>query len=109
MMAVAIQPRGAGIEVGTREKLFESRGFSLSDLGADYDVTADGKRFLTLIPARDNTFKPITVLLNWSRPATARWIMGTERNTAGMGTTPIRIISAGCVITRCISASGRRK
>ncbi len=72
MMAVAIQPRGAGIEVGTREKLFESRGFSLSDLGADYDVTADGKRFLTLIPARDNTFKPITVLLNWSRPGSAR-------------------------------------
>jgi hypothetical protein len=45
--------------------LFESRAFSTTELGADYDVSADGRRFLTLAPTLDNTRKPITFILNW--------------------------------------------
>ena len=36
-----------------------------NDSSPSYDVSADGKRFLFLVPDLDNTRVPFTVLLNW--------------------------------------------
>lgn len=70
LMAVSI-PREPASGVGTPEALFEAP-FSPSGTGVpypatsfQYDVTADGQRFLMRTPAADSTV-PITVVLNWT-------------------------------------------
>jgi len=40
-----------------------------TDVTPSWDVTADGRRFLFLVPESDNTLVPFTVLLNWQRPS----------------------------------------
>ena len=65
MLAAEIRPSGPGVSVGTPRQLFETKAFAITDLGADYDVSADGRRFLALSPVLDRTGKAITVALNW--------------------------------------------
>jgi len=64
LMAVDINA-GATLEPGNPRKLFST---SLDVLPAfdQYAVTADGQRFLVLVPAGDAASSPITVVLNWT-------------------------------------------
>ena len=45
LMAVEVKPSGAAFEVGSPKELFTLK-LSGAFIGFDYDVTADGKRFL---------------------------------------------------------------
>jgi len=60
-MAVKLTTTGTAFQAGVPEQLF-----ALPPNLGDWDVTADGKRFLvTVPPAQQTTQTPITVVLNW--------------------------------------------
>ncbi len=68
---IAVSPGGKTIEPGTAVPLISGRIEIGAYTGAEkphYAVTADGKRFLLVVPA-DETPRPITVILNWRPPA----------------------------------------
>jgi Tol biopolymer transport system component len=62
LVAAEVKPSGAALEVGSSKELF-----SVKLTGSfDYDVTADGNRFL--VNSRiEGEVPPITVVLNWPR------------------------------------------
>ncbi|MDQ3196598.1 MAG: hypothetical protein M3Q32_09625, partial [Pseudomonadota bacterium] len=65
MMAVGVKTNGATFEPGTPTALFKTRMLSATvQSSIDYDVTADGQRFLigTLI----GEATPVSVILNWT-------------------------------------------
>jgi len=60
-MAVDVTTTGAVFQAGVPKQLFAAP----PNVG-DWDVTADGKRFLAAVPpAQQTTLTPITVVLNW--------------------------------------------
>lgn len=63
MMVAEVDPTGPGFEVGEVRELFDAPRMPLS--GADYDVTADGQRFL-MNTVGDTAFQPITLVVNWT-------------------------------------------
>jgi dipeptidyl aminopeptidase/acylaminoacyl peptidase len=63
MMVAAVDTSGAAFRVGEVEELFDAPRMPLS--GADYDVTADGQRFL-MNTVGDSAFEPITLVVNWT-------------------------------------------
>ncbi len=60
-MAVPIGVKGETIEAGLAEPLFEV-GMAV---GHNYDVTADGRRFIVSAYTKEVLSSPITVVLNW--------------------------------------------
>ena len=73
MTAVAVkaaQPGGPKpvFELGTPEPLFDAHMAPLSNPEFNYDVTADGKRFLvdTSASATSSSAPPLTVVVNWN-------------------------------------------
>jgi eukaryotic-like serine/threonine-protein kinase len=59
-MAVDVSANGAAFQAGVPTRLFAAPG------NTDWDVTADGKRFLIVTsPQQRNTQTPLTVVLNW--------------------------------------------
>jgi Tol biopolymer transport system component len=66
LVAAPIRTNGRSIETGVPRALFSRTALHMQP-GPDYDVTADGQRFLTLDPeeGRDT----ITILLNWAHTA----------------------------------------
>jgi dipeptidyl aminopeptidase/acylaminoacyl peptidase len=65
MMAVAVKSSGATFEAGTPKALFKTRMFRERNIPAiDYDVTADGQRFLIGTLVGEAT--PVSVILNWT-------------------------------------------
>jgi hypothetical protein len=58
LMAVSVTP-GPTLTLGTPTPLFAVPA------GADYDVTADGQRFIVTVPVGDAITPPLSVLLNW--------------------------------------------
>jgi len=61
---VEVKSSGAAFEVGSAKELFALK--VRVGPGYEYDVTADGKRFL--VNSRiEGTVTPITVVLNWTR------------------------------------------
>ena len=64
LVAVEVKPSGAAFEVGSLKELFTAK--VTGALSYQYDVTADGKRFVvnSLI---EGTVPPITIVLNWPR------------------------------------------
>ena len=65
LMAVEVKPSGAALEVGSPKELFTLNRYP-GGFGFEYDVTADGKRFL--VNSRiEGEVPPITVVLNWPR------------------------------------------
>ena len=65
LTAVDLTP-GATVQIGNATPLFQMAlpSGQLAFVSADYDVTADGKRFIVNVPERaDGT--PITVVMNW--------------------------------------------
>src|SRR5579863_3331488 len=60
-MAVDVTTTGAAFQAGVPKQLF-----ALPPNVGDWDVTADGKRFLAAVPpVQQATVTPITVVLNW--------------------------------------------
>ena len=63
MMAVDISGN-AELETGRPQVLFDT-GLVVDPTNDQYDVTADGERFLVLKPLPEAESSPITVVLNW--------------------------------------------
>jgi eukaryotic-like serine/threonine-protein kinase len=62
MMSVDVNGGGAGFQMGTPEQLFRA------PTNNGWDVTGDGKRFITIVPPNQGIQTaptPITVVLNW--------------------------------------------
>jgi hypothetical protein len=64
-MAATVDGRGEAFQVGAARPLFQTR-VSGTALGAPYDVSADGQRFLVNVADEDPTPEPITVVVNWT-------------------------------------------
>lgn len=66
MMAVAVKTSGATFEQGAPKALFKTRILTHGPmlLGIQYDVTADGRRFLIGMAAGEAM--PVSVILNWT-------------------------------------------
>jgi Tol biopolymer transport system component len=62
--AASVNGKGAGFEVGAVKPLFATRIVSAG--GYQYDVSADGQRFLIDTAPEQATSSPITVVLNWT-------------------------------------------
>ena len=66
LMAVPISA-GAGLEVGSASPLFDAPLFStLNNFSHEYDVTADGQRFIVAARLTEARNTPLTVVLNWT-------------------------------------------
>jgi len=63
LMAAEVNGRGTGFEVGAVTPLFRTR---IAPTRYEYDVTADGQRFLINTLPEQTTSSPITVVLNWT-------------------------------------------
>ena len=63
LMVAAVDPSGAGFQVGEITELFDTP--RLPSGVFDYDVTADGERFL-MNTVGDSAFEPITLVVNWT-------------------------------------------
>jgi serine/threonine protein kinase len=64
LMAVEIKA-GSGFEVGVPRVLFNTQ-IKVTDPFFEYDVSADGERFLVNTVAAEERSKPITVVQNWT-------------------------------------------
>jgi Tol biopolymer transport system component/predicted Ser/Thr protein kinase len=65
MMAVEVRTEGGSFEFGVAKPLFEIRALPVASR-SQYDVSADGQRFLVNTPLEENSSRPITVVLNWT-------------------------------------------
>ena len=67
LMAVPVNTAGATFEAGAPKLLFKTRSpESGPSLGIEYDVTADGQRFLMNALVGEVKETPINVILNWT-------------------------------------------
>ena len=64
LMAASVNGKGSGFEVGGVKPLFATRIVFAG--GYQYDVSADGQRFLINTIPEQATSAPITVVLNWT-------------------------------------------
>lgn len=64
LMSVPVKT-GARIETGTPRELFQTPIANVQLNIDQYDVTADGQRFLVLAPTNNARQTPITVVVNW--------------------------------------------
>jgi Tol biopolymer transport system component len=65
MMSVNVDSSGPSLKLGLPKPLFQTRLEFESFLGRQYDVSADGKRFLLAQPLDESASVPITVIVNW--------------------------------------------
>jgi serine/threonine protein kinase/Tol biopolymer transport system component len=63
LMAVSVKSKGGKLELSAPVKLF---GGIPVVAGRNYDVSADGKRFLTFVKTDQATEEPLTLLQNWT-------------------------------------------
>jgi Tol biopolymer transport system component len=63
LVAAKVNPQADGFEVGSSESLFELR--NVLPLGAPFDVSHDGRRFLVLTQPEVSA-SPMTLVLNWT-------------------------------------------
>jgi Tol biopolymer transport system component len=64
MMSVSFDSGPASVKLGNARSLFQTRA-EFGVVPRQYDVTADGKRFLLAQPLEDSASVPITVIMNW--------------------------------------------
>ena len=68
LTSAAVSVKGAALDVGNVQPLFEVRPRPISfagDIGYGYDVSADGQRFLVNTLLEEASVDPITLLVNW--------------------------------------------
>ena len=63
-MSVSFDSGPASVKLGKARRLFQTRA-EFDVVPRQYDVTADGKRFLLAQPLEESTAVPITVIVNW--------------------------------------------
>jgi hypothetical protein len=64
-MAVEVTTN-AVFQAGVPRALFKGlQSLDFTDVAPEWDLTADGKRFLFALPVAQNTPAPFTVVLNW--------------------------------------------
>ena len=66
LMVAAVNGKGASFEVGAVKPLFRDAHVAFTGVGYQYDVSADGQRFLINTSPEQATSAPITVVLNWT-------------------------------------------
>ena len=68
LMAVEVKTDGDVFQAGTPKPLFEIRGPALPGAGGvpAFEASNDGKRFLIAASVQEQTFTPISVVLNWT-------------------------------------------
>jgi eukaryotic-like serine/threonine-protein kinase len=64
LMVVDVRTAGDRFEAGVPRELFSSRGFKKS-AGWQYDIAADGERFLANIVTDEARIEPLTLVQNW--------------------------------------------
>jgi hypothetical protein len=64
MMSVSVEPDGASPKLRLPKPLFPTR-LEFGSFFRQYDVSADGNRFLLAQPLEESTSVPITVIVNW--------------------------------------------
>ena len=64
MMSVSVVTSGASLKLTLPKPLFQAR-LAFNSVPRQYDVSADGKRFLLAQPLEESTSVPITVIVNW--------------------------------------------
>jgi Tol biopolymer transport system component len=64
MMSAPVDSGPAGLTVGVPKTLFQTR-LEFDTVQRQYDVSADGKRFLLAQPLEESASVPITVIVNW--------------------------------------------
>jgi hypothetical protein len=64
MMSVSVDPGDASLKLTLPKPLFQTR-LEFDSPFRQYDVSADGKRFLLAQPLEESTSVPITVIVNW--------------------------------------------
>lgn len=67
MMAASVKPGGTLFEFSPPTRLFTVRMLPIQQLTRDYDVSADGQKFLVGTVVGDPKGAPIAVILNWNR------------------------------------------
>ena len=68
LMAAAVSANGASVQVGVPRELFALPAAQGAVNDSEYDVSADGQRFLVLDPvggAQSSAAAPLTVVVNW--------------------------------------------
>ena len=66
MMAIDVESKDGVFRAGTPRRLFQTRPGTMSGL-REYDVTADGQRFLLNDPIVDPSDVPSTTVVNWPK------------------------------------------
>jgi hypothetical protein len=61
-----VKALGTDIEVGQPVPLFKARTLSRYGISHEYDVTADGQRFLIGTMVGDTSAPPPSVIVNWA-------------------------------------------
>jgi serine/threonine protein kinase len=64
MMSVPVDSGAASLKLGVPKPLFPTR-LGFDSVFRQYDVSADGQRFLLAQPLEDSASVPITVIVNW--------------------------------------------
>ena len=64
MMSVSLDSGGATLKLGVPKPLFQTR-LEFDMVPRQYDVSADGQRFLLAHPLEESASVPITVIVNW--------------------------------------------
>jgi serine/threonine protein kinase/Tol biopolymer transport system component len=64
LTAVEVQEKGAGLELGTPQELFQANTFSIT--GTPFAASADGKRFLINGTTAQAASQPLTLVTNWT-------------------------------------------
>ncbi len=65
-MSVAVRTASPAFKMGTPRKLFEGDFESIGGIGAHYDVTPDGQRFIMIERVKSETImRQINIVQNW--------------------------------------------
>jgi len=64
MTAVEVREKGASLELGTPQELFQANTFSIT--GTPFAASADGKRFLINGTTAQTASQPLTLVTNWT-------------------------------------------
>jgi len=64
LMAVEVKP-GSSFEAGHPRPLFDAPARRTGPFGVPYDVSADGQKFLVVMPAGESAPPPMTLVVNW--------------------------------------------
>jgi Tol biopolymer transport system component len=70
MMAVAVEASGDSFKADSPKALFQTRSVAVTHTDHQYDVTADGQRFL--INSSEQSSQPITLYANWATALKAK-------------------------------------